>query len=182
MPTDKTRNAEEVRKRREANALAIVKAMRPHKAADKVQLDPARPRPDRAELDEIQRKRHTHIDIRPGASGVVYFIYSANRIKIGYTTDVARRVSEIGTCCPFPVTLLLTVTGDEETEKEFHDLFESEREHLEWFRPRGDLDAFLWHHLCDDGHNAWADAMTEYAISEHPYEFTGYPKELEETP
>lgn len=82
------------RRAREAKALAIVKAVRP---------DPS-PR--------AQPLRHTELNgDTPEPTGFIYFLYCAGRIKIGYATEVADRMAQIATHCPFPIRLLLTIFG-----------------------------------------------------------------------
>lgn len=89
------------RHEREAWALAIVKAIR------KSPGEPERDVPLRA----------TQL---PGtdsnAPGVIYFVYSCGRIKIGYTSELASRMSQFGTHSPMPPVLLLTVGAHEQDE------------------------------------------------------------------
>lgn len=140
------------RRAREAKALAIVKAVRP---------DPS-PR--------AQPLRHTELNgDTPEPTGFIYFLYCAGRIKIGYATEVADRMAQIATHCPFPIRLLLTIRGKIEDEKRFHERFASERVNREWFRLSllGPIDQFLFRTLCAAGDvilaNAQFDARRELA-------------------
>jgi len=69
----------------------------------------------------------------------------------------------IGTHCPFPISLLLTVRGSLEDEQKFHDQFDGDRVNREWFDLPlgGDLYHFLWKNLCDDGFEIWEEAQHE---------------------
>lgn len=121
-------NADDRRLRREAKyaeALAIIKAIEPEPPEAR-QL-PSDPKPEK-------KAWHTAITGNdPDAPGFVYFVYCAGRVKIGYATDVAARMSGIATSCPFPVTLLLTITGSMEDEQAYHEMFAEDRANLEWF-------------------------------------------------
>lgn len=113
---------------REAEALAIVKAIR------KSPGEPERAAPLRA----------THLPgTDPNAPGVIYFVYSCGRIKIGYTSELASRMSQFGTHSPMPPVLLLTVGAHEQDEAAYHEMFAADRMHREWFHLSYDLRDFL---------------------------------------
>lgn len=71
----------------------------------------------------------------------VYFIEcSADkpRVKIGKANDVARRLQELSTGCPFPLKVLGVITCKSERhafhiEKSAHEVFRKERKRGEWF-------------------------------------------------
>lgn len=75
--------------------------------------------------------------------GYVYFLKSAGRVKIGFSTDVASRLSSIRTGCPVESRLVAAVPGTEDTETYFHRMFAAYRERGEWFRCEGLLAAML---------------------------------------
>lgn len=75
--------------------------------------------------------------------GMVYFIGTDEYVKIGVTTNVDQRLSQIHTSCPLPVELLKLEEGGYQREFELHTLFEEYNEKLEWFRNEGDLNLYL---------------------------------------
>jgi hypothetical protein len=135
---------ESQRLKREARALAIIKAMRPGQTVY--------PEPIHTEL------KGDH----PNPTGVVYFAYCADRIKIGFTTDTAIRFVSMGTNSPYLVTLLLTITGTQKTEAGYHKLFAKDRIHREWFRLSEDFTWFFCEKLCDSGMERYLNAIVEF--------------------
>lgn len=73
----------------------------------------------------------------------VYFIYSAGRVKIGYSTDWFKRMETICVACPHQAELILVMPGNRKMERGYHALFSDYRETGEWFRLDGDLRRFL---------------------------------------
>jgi hypothetical protein len=74
----------------------------------------------------------------------VYFIYSAGRIKIGYTTAHVRfREDSIANGSPVHVWLVKAVPGGKITEFRFHHRFKDARTHGEWFALTTELRAFI---------------------------------------
>lgn len=65
----------------------------------------------------------------------VYMIEAVglDRIKIGFTTDLIKRLRTIQTSCPAPVRLIAVIRGDRETERWWHDELRPFRAHGEWF-------------------------------------------------
>lgn len=118
---------------REAEALAVVKAMR---------KSPSAPEPAEKPLQPTRFP-----DDDPAAPSVVYFVYCAGRIKIGYTTDIRNRMAGLASSSPAPITLLLTIPGNEQDEARYHRMFASDRVHLEWFRLSYGLREFLDSHF-----------------------------------
>lgn len=76
------------------------------------------PRPDR-----------TKRDVRT-TPGHIYFVKAGDLIKIGYSTNLRQRLSQLG-----PVVLLATITGTMEDEKALHHQFGEYWDHGEYFRP-----------------------------------------------
>lgn len=66
---------------------------------------------------------------------IVYFILAkrCNRIKIGSTTNINRRVYELSTSCPDDVVLLGVMPSDGRTEVVVHKKFRHFRVQGEWF-------------------------------------------------
>lgn len=140
-------NSHDRRERREKRAIEIIKAIR----RDAVEVPP-------------HRQRHTALEGKTVApSGVVYFIYCAGRVKIGFATDIVDRLSAISTHAPFPITLLLTIRGDMADERAFHERFKEARVNREWFdlSLSSDLAHFLETQLCHRGLFTLLDAQTE---------------------
>lgn len=75
--------------------------------------------------------------------GHVYFIRMGNMIKIGWSTDVDRRVSELSTTAAYALVVEHTISGSMELEKFFHLRFADLRSNNEWFFQKGELRDFL---------------------------------------
>lgn len=72
---------------------------------------------------------------------MIYFIQSrdAGPIKIGYTTDIKRRLSALQLAHPEKIKVLACTDGTRETEAELHKKFSSARIRGEWFKCTDDL-------------------------------------------
>lgn len=91
----------------------------------------------RDELDEIKHKRVTAAPPAP-VQHVVYYIEFADRIKIGTTTNLTRRIEAL------PVEKLLTVElGDTTLERKRHRQFWTFRVRGEWFTKSPELLAHI---------------------------------------
>lgn len=84
-------------------------------------------------ISDTPRKRREY-----GVAGVVYFIRFGTRIKIGFTTDLDRRVRAI----PHD-ELLATLKGSFQTEKMVQDRFAHLRLMGEWFSMGDDLMTYI---------------------------------------
>jgi len=75
----------------------------------------------------------------------VYFILAegADRVKIGIALNLLDRSSFIATSSPFPLTVLLTVPGGHNKEKEYHKRFAHLHAHGEWFLYKDELKEFI---------------------------------------
>jgi hypothetical protein len=81
--------------------------------------------------------------------GVVYFVQStgpARSIKIGWSQDVERRISELQTANAHRLVLLGTVPGKMEREAALHAQFAHLRMEAEWFRDAPEIHAFIEEH------------------------------------
>lgn len=74
---------------------------------------------------------------------LVYFMYSAGRIKIGYTADIYRRVSDLTNMGGSSVELIGVLPGDKDFERTLHRLFKADRTHGEWFKISDEIRRFL---------------------------------------
>lgn len=79
----------------------------------------------------------------PRKAGWIYVIQSGEFIKIGFATDVAKRVRGLETGSPHPIAVLHEMRGTLEDEARFHGRFASYRVRGEWFRKDGDLAAWM---------------------------------------
>jgi hypothetical protein len=78
---------------------------------------------------------------------LVYFVQAGlpgRPIKIGFTTDLPKRVGALQNGCPEPVEVLGAMYGGRDLERELHAKFEHLRIHLEWFRAGHDLLGYIW--------------------------------------
>lgn len=68
--------------------------------------------------------------------GYVYFVLvdSTRNIKIGYSTNIRRRIHTLQTSIPEKIKLLGYITGDMNKEKELHKMFRVHKIKGEWYR------------------------------------------------
>lgn len=71
----------------------------------------------------------------------VYFVQSKNNglIKIGFTSNLKGRLSDLSSMSPVPLELLAFTYGDFNLERELHSTFSDHRSHGEWFHPSDEL-------------------------------------------
>ena len=83
----------------------------------------------------------------PNYEGVscVYFVQAKKMglIKIGYSTNVQKRLGALSTGCPDALELLCVVKGDQKLESKVHQKFAEDRVKGEWFNPSPGLLAFI---------------------------------------
>lgn len=80
-------------------------------------------------------------------STVVYFIQSGDSVKIGVTSDVAKRVASLQTGSPRQLVVLNIIPGGEKTEAMLHAALAAHRQKGEWFK------------LCDEVSKCVADPV-----------------------
>ena len=90
----------------------------------------------------IEKGRRTRTG-RQFSAGYVYFIGCADAVKIGFTTDVDRRVYDMKTYQFSPVEVLLVIPGLRQVERELHQRFSHLRIQREWFRADPELMEFI---------------------------------------
>ena len=66
-------------------------------------------------------------------NGQVYFLLCRDRIKIGFSTKLERRIDDLQGANAFSIHLLASFAGTPRNEKKVHKLFKDERIHREWF-------------------------------------------------
>ena len=78
---------------------------------------------------------------------MVYFILHRkyNAVKIGYTSDIDKRISDFRASCPVhsDIKLLFWFDGNQKEEAEFHRRFRIYRLDGEWFALEDELKAFV---------------------------------------
>lgn len=73
----------------------------------------------------------------------MYFVAGGDRIKIGLTGDLKRRLDDLRMCSPLPLDVLVTIPGDLNVEQYLHRRFAALRSHGEWFRAENPLLSFI---------------------------------------
>lgn len=75
----------------------------------------------------------------------VYFVQAKNNglIKIGFTSNLKSRLSDLSSMSPVPLELLAFTEGDCNLERELHSTFANHRSHGEWFYPSDELIRFI---------------------------------------
>ncbi|WP_375048912.1 GIY-YIG nuclease family protein [Bradyrhizobium sp. 8-10B] len=144
------------RARREAKALAIIKAI-PAKVEPMPELVPLIPRRPDPTYTLVGLPNDTLL-----TSSVIYFMYSAGRIKIGFSTGLRARHSGLKKAGSFPPVLLLVMPGTGKEERDIHARFKDDRLHGEWFRLSAKLRGYLKMRLCDTGLASLEQAEREY--------------------
>jgi hypothetical protein len=73
--------------------------------------------------------------------GYVYFVQAGPRgnIKIGWSTNVDKRLKMLQTACPAPLNLLHSEAGNGRDERGLHSRFHKARVTGEWFAPCNEL-------------------------------------------
>ena len=89
---------------------------------------------------------------KPGVPGVgcVYFIKArgTDRVKIGWTNDLKKRLANLQTASPFRLKVLLVLDeSSRSVEKSLHDRFATARVCGEWFLLTGELKAIIRQNL-----------------------------------
>lgn len=131
--------------RRAAKALAVVRAIRAKEEPAPVFVPFSPPRLD----PTYTFYGHPNDTLFKGS--VVYFMYSAGRIKIGYSAELRARHMGLKKSGPYPPVLLLLISGTEKDERKLHAKFEGDRLHGEWFALSPKIRSFLNTRLCDRG-------------------------------
>jgi hypothetical protein len=74
------------------------------------------------------------------ATNFVYVIHAVgtNRVKIGFSDNPHRRLNDLQTGSPFPLTLVGLREGTMKTERAIHEYFEDRRIQGEWFEVEPD--------------------------------------------
>lgn len=100
--------------------------------------------------------------------GIVYFIYCAGRIKIGYSDGLRTRLKQIAACSPFPPVALLVVSGTVKLERQLHARFAEDRLHGEWFALSPKMRRFFRSRLCPVGRASLKRSEVEFSEAVPP--------------
>lgn len=78
-------------------------------------------------------------------NGFVYFARAGNSsfVKIGFASDVERRMRELQTSNSSPVEALISIPGDRALEGRLHKRFAAHRKTGEWFRLSDEIKTFI---------------------------------------
>lgn len=109
-------------------------------------------------------RTHTMLPPTYGAptNQFIYFVYSAGRIKIGFTRGTDVRHKQLTSTGPFPPVILLLVYGTVQDEQALHAQFDDERLHGEWFVLSGKMREWLRRRLCDIGRVSFDQAEADF--------------------
>jgi hypothetical protein len=97
---------------------------------------------------------HRYADGQMAPGDVRCFVYFLQRgaggpVKIGYSTNLKKRISKLQTGCAEKLDLLCALEGDRLQETSLHSQFQTERLHGEWFRPEKVLAYLVKEFGCD---------------------------------
>jgi hypothetical protein len=74
---------------------------------------------------------------------MVYLIRSGKFIKIGFTTDIRRRLETLQIGNPIKLVLVGLIPGDTKAERRFQDRFGAALHRGEWFKITTEMQAFI---------------------------------------
>lgn len=78
-------------------------------------------------------------DLAERDGACVYFAQADDRVKIGWSKQVASRIAQLQTGCPSPLKLLGVIPGARGLERQLHERFAGLRLTGEWFRAAPEL-------------------------------------------
>lgn len=75
---------------------------------------------------------------------LVYFVAGIpGYVKIGFSTNLAKRLENLRCSSPVPLTVLAAIRGSVAMERDLHARFAADRAHGEWFKRSKAIDALL---------------------------------------
>lgn len=124
-----------------------------HGGRTEVGTPPWERRAARAKLIVSSMPRRIEVDrtVAESYQPHIYFAYSAGRIKIGASSNVADRAKKLNGDSALPVTIILTGRGSLADEAGLHEVFAEERLHNEWFAMSPRMRVFLDKVMCRKG-------------------------------
>lgn len=78
-------------------------------------------------------------DLEIRERNVVYFVGGHGQVKIGYTSNLANRISALSGAAGTELNVLRTIDGGRPTERWLHKKFAAYRTHGEWFEYHPDM-------------------------------------------
>lgn len=101
-------------------------------------------------------------------SGFVYFIRGNNLIKIGFATNIDRRMRSLQCSSSERLTLMGFIPGSPLLEKQLHNRFDSLREWGEWFRAARRLLDFIEKNTQEQSKPSDSERTSEHAKRVEP--------------
>lgn len=100
---------------------------------------------------------------------MIYFINHTEYLKIGYTSDINKRITDLQVSCPVKLTLVGLIDGDMVDESALHEKFRKFHSHGEWFTYTKELyqyvqsldKSLLWKHGFDDNGRKSEDGLVK---------------------
>lgn len=83
---------------------------------------------------------------RRGRDGLVYFVRSGEKVKIGFANDLDSRVRHLQNSAPTELEIMGTIAGTKDIERFLHHIFRKRRLHGEWFSLDQPLREFIHEH------------------------------------
>lgn len=77
------------------------------------------------------------------AGAVVYFVRAGDKVKIGFSRNLRRRMIDLQNASPIELELIHTMPGSTFTEHKLHVQFSNQRAGGEWFRYEGPIADFI---------------------------------------
>jgi DNA-binding XRE family transcriptional regulator len=74
---------------------------------------------------------------------MIYFIKHTDYVKIGYTTDIHKRLSQLQTSCPTKLKVLALIEGSLDDERVYQEKFKHLSTSGEWFTHTQGLENFI---------------------------------------
>lgn len=103
----------------------------------------------------------------------VYFLWAEHTcfVKIGWTTDLPRRIAQFQTACPHRLVLIALRPGDKELESAYHRELSLRRTNGEWFSMEMEVRYWLSHSMKTLYPELWAVARLSIkeADADRPY-------------
>lgn len=96
-------------------------------------------------LGDDAAEQHLEAEFQGSAerTGVVYFIQRGDEVKIGFSKDLGKRLTNLRTATTEPMNVLLSVPAAPMLEGYFHDKFAELRIEREWFKASEELLNFI---------------------------------------
>lgn len=91
----------------------------------------------------IERTFQPRMSKAPTRDAFIYFLCVGHAVKIGYTTDPARRIADIRTYLPDEIAGLAVVRGGRAEEQRLHRALRPHRIRGEWFKNCPDVQAVV---------------------------------------